>query len=272
MYCVIQKVQNKKPNKYGNYKELKVTETTFGFTGQKKETVYGYTYGSERFERPVLDAYKISIHESYRENGKVKKKQWAICTIGYYDLIDYYPLYDFASRKIEALADELGIDQDSIYTMIDAKLEPIHERIKAEFKATEEYRVKEAFEKITTLYSANKIEFDSIYGHDSYRYCYDVFGELRNPEYLEKLKAEKEANEEYQRRSREHQEKKFNDYYNGGGGSSYSTSSQSNYTDDEKAILKEIYRMASKKFHPDLTGDDGSKMKFITKLKDQWGL
>lgn len=37
-------------------------------------------------------------------------------------------------------------------------------------------------------------------------------------------------------------------------------------------MLKEIYRMAFKKFHPDACGDDGSKMKFLTKLKDKWGL
>lgn len=60
--------------------------------------------------------------------------------------------------------------------------------------------------------------------------------------------------------------------YSSNDSSSYYTNSQSNYTEDEKKVLHEIYRMASKKFHPDVSGDDESKMKFLTKLKDHWGI
>ncbi len=63
----------------------------------------------------------------------------------------------------------------------------------------------------------------------------------------------------------------YSNYSNDSGGSYY-TASQSNYNDDEKKMLHEIYRVASKKFHPDACGDDGSKMKFLTKLKEQWEL
>ena len=73
MFCVIQKIQKKKPDPYGTHKEIVVTETTFGFVGEEPKTSYGYTYSDERFERPILDAYKISIHHSYRENSKVKR-------------------------------------------------------------------------------------------------------------------------------------------------------------------------------------------------------
>ncbi|KOP72405.1 hypothetical protein AMS59_15860 [Lysinibacillus sp. FJAT-14745] len=79
--------------------------------------------------------------------------------------------------------------------------------------------------------------------------------------------------EEYRRRSEEAFERDYEKYYSGGGGgSSYSTASSSTYNEDEKEMLHEIYRMASKKFHPDACGDDGSKMKFLTKLKEQWEL
>ena len=73
MFCVIQKIQKKKSDPYGTRKEIIVTETKFGFAGEEPKTSYGYSYSNERFERPVLDAYKISIHHSYRENGKVKR-------------------------------------------------------------------------------------------------------------------------------------------------------------------------------------------------------
>jgi hypothetical protein len=84
MYCVIQKIVNKKPVQSGYSKELLVDWTTMTYQG-KTETKYSYRYSDERFERPIKDAYKISIHKSYRENGKVKKKQWVICTMSYYN-------------------------------------------------------------------------------------------------------------------------------------------------------------------------------------------
>lgn len=269
MYCVIQKVKRKKPNLYGTHKEIIVTTTTFTIN-QVTKTSYDYSYSEERFERPILDAYKITLHHSFREHGKVKKKQWPICTMGYYDLLEY-SLYDFADRKISSLADELGITSDQIYDMIYKKLDPIIEQVEAEFQQTEEYKVKKEQDKILTIHSARKIEFEQEYGSDTYKYVYDVFGNLRNSEYLEQLKAQKKASEEYQRRSYEEQQK-YNEYFNNSGSSSYSFKSSSTYTEEEKKWLREIYRMTSKKFHPDVCGDDGSKMKFLTKLKDEWNL
>lgn len=273
MYCVIQKVKRKKTDPYGTHKEIIVTTTIFSLPGQGKRTSYGYTYSDERFERPILDAYKISIHHSYRENGKVKKKQWPICTMGYYELIEY-SLYDFADRKIKELADEMDIGKEEIYDMIYKKLDPIIEEVEAEFQQTEEYKAKQEQERLLTLHEARRIEFEEEYGQGEYKYCYDVFGKLRNPEYLEQLKVQKRASEEYRRQSYEEQQKRFEEYFKSGGSSysSYSISSRSNYTDEEKQWLREIYRMASKKFHPDVCGDDGSKMKFLTRLKDEWGL
>lgn len=88
-------------------------------------------------------------------------------------------------------------------------------------------------------------------------------------------KIKKSLGRALQRRSYEEQRKRYKEYFENGGSSSnygsYSIDSQGNYNDNEKKLLHEIYRMASKKFHPDVCGDDGSKMKFLTKLKDQWG-
>ncbi|MED4885633.1 hypothetical protein MKY88_15920 [Lysinibacillus sp. FSL R7-0073] len=74
---------------------------------------------------------------------------------------------------------------------------------------------------------------------------------MRNPKYLEKVIADKKIGDEYTRRSYEESFKR--NYSNfSGDDSSYYTTSQINYTDDEKKMLHEIYRMASKKFHPDV--------------------
>ncbi|MED3799130.1 hypothetical protein P4604_17280 [Lysinibacillus capsici] len=75
MFCVIQKIQKKKPDPYGTHKELQVTINKWSIGNNKPAEHYGYMYSEERFERPILDAFKISIHHSYREQGKVKKKQ-----------------------------------------------------------------------------------------------------------------------------------------------------------------------------------------------------
>lgn len=73
MYCVIQKVQRKNLNTEGHAKELLVEVDTFTIDDEEL-TEYNYQFSEEQFERPVLDAYKNSIHHSYRENGKIKKK------------------------------------------------------------------------------------------------------------------------------------------------------------------------------------------------------
>ena len=272
MFCVIQKIQKKKPDPYGTRKKIIVTETKFGFAGEELKMSYGYTYSNERFERPVLDAYKISIHHSYREKGKVKKKQWVICTMSYYDLIDSWYGDHYTSRTLEEKLNEMGIDEDTFHEMINVKLEPLIKQIEFEFQQTEEYKVKKKHDAILETYRKVQKAFEDLYGEDTYKYCYDVFGELRNPEYLEKVIADKKTRDEYTSRSYEESFKRNYNNYSSGSGSSYSNNETSNYSDDEKKMLHEMYRMASKKFHPDACGDDGSKMKLLTKLKDQWGL
>lgn len=85
MYCVIQEVERKRKNQNGYPKELKSEYMQMSINGQD-ESHYWHHYSKERFERNVKKAYRITIHESYRENGKVKKKQFGICTVDYYDL------------------------------------------------------------------------------------------------------------------------------------------------------------------------------------------
>ncbi|MGG3233964.1 hypothetical protein ABEP17_10810 [Priestia flexa] len=269
MYCVIQTVTNKTPNQYGAYKELVADSFTFGWDGDTK-TKYVYKYGDERFERPVREAYKISIHESYREDGKVKKKQWSICTMSYYDIVDF-SLYDCADGRINEKAEKIGISPDEIYNLIEEKLEPLRVRIEKEFQQSEEYRTKKKHDAIIAAYIESKTKFESVYGSDTYDYCYDVFGNLQNEEYYNQLIKNKKEQEEYQRRSYYNQQHSNYSNYSDDF-SSYFSNSKSTYNEQEKVMLKKIYRVASKKFHPDITNDDGKMMKFLTKLKEEWGI
>ncbi|WP_427107959.1 hypothetical protein [Lysinibacillus xylanilyticus] len=270
MFCVIQRIQKKKPDGHGAAKELLVDTDVYIVDGEEI-MVYAYQYGEERFERPILDAYKISIHHSYRENGKVKKKQWAICTMSYYDVVEYSVEDKIIHSELEAKVSEMGISKGELYKMIYDKLNPLEEAIRAEYEQTDEYKVHQEHMTILRTHRNVRDEFEKLYGKGTYNRIYDVHGTLRNEEYLKKVMAAKKASEEYTRRSQEESQKRFKEQFKNGW-SSYSTASSSNYNDDEKKMLHEIYRMASKKFHPDVSGDDGSKMKFLTKLKEQWEL
>lgn len=189
--------------------------------------------------------------------------------MSYYSLLEYWPGDCINSHVLKHKLKEIGIVEETLWDLIYKKLDPLIEKIKTEYQTTEEYKTKEKHNQILLQYHAAKTKFEETYGSGEYIYCYDIFGTLRNKEYLNKLIDKKKAQEEYTKRSyRSNQHSNYNDYFK----SSYSIGNQSNYTEDEKEMLKKIYRTASKKFHPDISNDDGSMMKFLTKLKEQWGI
>lgn len=271
MYCVIQQIEKKKQNKCGYPKELRSEYMQSSLLG----SYYYYTYSEERFERPIKKAYRISLHESYRQDGKVKKRQFLICTVDYYDFAtDFFNLYDYGGRKIAKVAEQYGVDEDTLYGLINTKLEPLIAQIVAEFQETEEYAMHQEHERITTIYAARKVKFNEQYGFQSsskeYDKCYDVFGELRNPEYLKKIQQEYQNRKEYEEKSRSYYEKFRSNYTNG----SYSDLFSSNHSEKDKDVLKQFYRVLSKKFHPDVNPDidTSEQMKVLNQLKQEWGL
>jgi len=269
MYCVIQEVELKKEDNYGAYKELEACSTSMTdySTGETK-TWYSYNQTGDRFKRPIKKAYKISIHDSYRENGKVKKKQWSICTISYYEVAEGRTWIGDYTLGFDDKAKEIGITEEKLCEMVYKKLDPLIEQIQEEFYQTEEHTIKLAHDMTVKEYINKKHEFEKIYGSNSYDYCYDVFGELKNKEMLDNIKKQYEAAQEKQRSYYENFESNHNSYSN----SSYSTIKQSNYTDTQKEYLKKIYRAAAMKLHPDATKDDGEGMKFLNELKENWGI
>ena len=113
-----------------------------------------------------------------------------------------------------------------------------------------------------------------------YDKIYDVFGILRNPEYLKKIKADYKARKEKERQARKERRSYYENFHgnyrdhSSGGGSSYGISLHHNYTNEEQMLLKQFYRELSKKFHPDSNPDrDTSEhMKMLNRLKGEWGL
>lgn len=267
MYCVIQEIENKRFNEFGAYKQLEVDYMSFGIDGQAR-TKYLYKYTGERFKRPIRKAYKISIHKSYRKEGKVKKKQWVICTIGYYELLEFWPGDYINQSKLNEKLQEMNISEDELWDMVYEKLDPVIKKAESEFQKTEEYKTHKKHREIIDRYLESKKEFESLYGSDTYDYCYDIFGVLRNEKYLKDLKATYEAQKTYRDNYSSYHS---NDYSNYDFSGCFKTNT-SNYTKEEKTYLKTIYKAAAMKLHPDIKKDNGEGMKFLNKLKDEWGI
>lgn len=277
MFCVIQEVKTHKLST-GEPKRIEAYRNSWKLSDEEYYS-YGWRYSEERFERPLKPSYRISIHQSYRENGKIKKKQTVICTMQYYSIIDWGSwIGDYVIGGLSAKAEILGVSEDELYDMIYEKFQPIVDKIQAEYEKTEEYKIKKENKKIINEYHTRKSEFAKKYEVDQNKYdkCYDVFGELKNADCLEKIKREYKQRKEYEEKSRSYQENFYSNYskYFNGGGSSYYNSISNNHTDEDKETLKQFYRILSKKFHPDANPDiDTSKeMQLLNKLKAEWGV
>ena len=274
MHCYIQEIQMKSSNSIGEGKELYVTTSNWTMNGIPY-TSYGYTYSDERFERPIKTAYKVTLHDkSYRnDKGKVRKNQYHVTTIRYYDLVDYYWGDCLLHSRIDDIAEQMNVDTDSIWNEITEKLDALQDKVKDEFAQTEEYKAKKAHDAALSKYRKKKIEFAEKYEvqENEYDRCYDIFGVLRNSEYLEKIKREFSARKEYEKRSSSYQ-REYRSNYNGYSGA-YRTSTLNSglSSEKEKEYYKKFYRTLAAKYHPDVTGD-GEAMKFLNKLKESWGI
>lgn len=264
MFCVIQEIKLKKVTSKGESKYIEPTEDIIN-----GRTIYSYRMSDERFIRDKNISYKITLHKSYRENGKIKKKQWHICNMSYYTIYEYSLEDCVYSGKIKDLATELGVTEEYIYGLIDKKLDPLYEQIKEEYEQTEEYKTSQKHSEIIKKYMETKRKFDTKYGHNTYEQCYDVFGNLKNEERLIELKEQYKRNQEYQRSYYGNSKSNYNDYNN----SSYHENNKSNYNENDKKILKKIYKKLAMEFHPDRNNNSEESqraMQIINNLKDEW--
>lgn len=269
MYCVIQEIKLKKPDMKGHSKYIEPYTWSSG-----NEVYHSYRMSNECFERNINKAYKVSIHHSYRENGKVKKKQWVICTIGYYYMIEFGNWIGDCCR-LEDRLEAIGISEEELCDLVYAKLDPLTEKIKNEYKETEEYRASKKNNEIIKKHQASEREFNKKYG-GGYDQCYDVFGELKNESKLNQILEDYKVRKEYEEKSKQYQDEWFkrsyysnsNGNYNNNGSSSYSNNSYSNYNEEEKKLLKEAFKLLAMKHHPD-RGGDTEKMAAINNLKEK---
>lgn len=305
MFCVIQEIINKRDNPPGYPKRLELTSYKICAEDGTEQTKWGYFYSEECFERPVKKSYKVSIHQSYRDKeGKPRKKQYNLFTVKYYDLaMGQFDTYNWGGDKIEKVAAKLDVAQDDIYEAVESKIKALELQIEDEFLQTEESQTHRKHLETIWKYESRKRQFNMEYrlrdSDDFYDYCYDVFGNLRNPEmleliqreYLEREKArkreEKQRQENFEKWFRDFNWKQFesrhfgsssyqkynSDNYKSSDGS-YHSGEKSTYTDEQKAIRKKFLRVLEKNFHPDSNiGKDTTKeMLEVYKVREEWGL
>lgn len=270
MFCVIQEIHLKKENTSGPQAVLEVY-SPFSIGGKPK---YSYQYTGERFTRSIKTAYKISVHESYRENGKVRKRQHCVGTVDYYSIAtDWFCLGDY-DKRIEGIADALGVDPALVYDTINMKVEPLIDRVVAEYQSTAEYKTHAKHQKVIDRYNKAKSRFYKKYGIDAdeYDYCYNVFGEVMNQAYIDQITAASEQRQQAYS-SYDNQSHSTHNYSSGSTDySGYLNHFTSTYTEDEKGFLKKFYKALSMKYHPDMNqgADTTKEMQLLNKLKDEW--
>ena len=274
MYVSVQKIYGKS-KVYGYSKDVVTTTLNIGTTVR-----YGWRYSEEQFERENY-SYKIVVKESYRENGKVKQKQAVLGTYHWFDFLDHYVYPDdwFYDKLEEIFPDKTQEQIDAVCDEIDRKVEIIEREESDKWHSSKEYKVHNKHLNLIRKYELEKKTFDMLYGEDIFEQVYDIHLKVMNQnlyKQLSKLREEKkkadDAKREYERRSREEQQKQWEKYFKGFGDGSYSIGSSSNYTVKEKEYLKKFYRALAAKFHPDVLGGDNEPMLLVNKLKEQWGV
>ena len=233
MYCVIQKLKVKSPFTISFIKDINVV------THDNEEvTTYGYETVEE--ELKSYTRYKISLHESYREDGVIKKRQYYIITedalaLAYYG---YYSIEDcITEEKLEYIMEQTGKTKMEIEEIFRSKVEPLTNKMQQCLEQKELYKVHCKHLETLNYYRMKKCDFEKVYGVDTYDQCYNVYGDLMNSKRLEYMKQIKKTKEEYERSYREKQNSNYWDKFN-----SYFNKSNSNYTEQETKLLKEAFK------------------------------
>lgn len=265
MYFYIQEIEMKRKTKGSSKEILLGTKNIDGIL------VNTYAFSEECFERPIKKSYQITLHESYRENGKIKKRQYVVAHLNYYDIAEscedeHYAfedtLYCRLFDKLDLIIKTFDIQEDkkddfidNLYDSFATKIDPLFSEIRKEFMETEEGKIFLKYKKIFYDYESAKRKFLSEHDAFSQEYdiCFDLYGNLTNELYLEKI-----------RRRKSDQKKEYRNY----------NSSRKIYTTNQRKMLRQFYRILVKTFHPDsnIGKDTSEQMKFLNKIKEEWGL
>lgn len=194
-------------------------------------------------------------------------------------MVEYWIGDCIRPKKLESIAAGLNVSIDHLWELINAKVDPLQERIRAEFEKTPEYETSIKHAKILESYRSKKQAFSKGWGvdADTYDYCYNVFGEVVNQPYIDEITAAAlEADRQREHTYRSYYDTGSSNYTEGGNDWSklFGSASITAYTAEEKGLLKKFYKSLSKIYHPDknLDADTHAEMVLLNKLKREWGV
>lgn len=260
MNCVIKKV-NTAQQTAGTSKYLHV------FTSQYEDEPirYCYIHSTEKFERLNTSAYEIWI--LYGPEGKKNnRQQQKIASLHYYDLAEGKSWQDFIEKnELERILRESKTDPLKLEALIDNKVIPLQQQIQQKFSETAEGKAQKKIKETLLRHQESKRNFESVWGAGTYDFIYDVFGNLKNEEFLNWLQSFQQGPQKKRESTsanfKKSQQKKQR---------SNSAASPS-FTESEKVWLKKFYRTLAREYHPD-SGGETEAMILINKLKGDWDI
>ncbi len=263
MQCIIEEIMRDQVNSVGAPKEIQVSSYAWTNHGESGKT-YTYQMSKERFTRDDKRAYRIVLMDESISN--------LVAIIGYYDLVDYNTEDCIGDRLLEQLSGKMGVTVEAIWSIILEQLKPLQQAIKQEFSQSEEAKTSKHNQEIIREYEEKKRKFCMEFGMDGTKYdrCYNVFGELMDGSYLNKLHEQVAARQQFSANSKRKHKESWRHF----SGSSERLLSHTSYSLEEQEILERFYKTLAKKFHPDANpGVDTSKeMQLLNQLKSQWGI
>ncbi|MDO5292115.1 MAG: hypothetical protein Q4F05_05125 [bacterium] len=264
MQCKIEEFELDQVRSKGAPKKIIVDEFEWVSGGEHGKT-YTHRMSAERFERTNKQAYRIIVVE---DNGK----ECPVATLTYYDFVDFNIEDCIGDRLIEQIAKEMNTTAEAVWDVIKEKLENLRDKIRFEFGQTEEYLENKKNQQILEAYQKAKKKFSMELGVDQTKYdhIYNVFGELKDADYLNKVHEQIKEREKFSENSR----RKHKEAWRNFSGSSDFFGSKGNYSEEDKDMLSKFYKVLAKKFHPDANpGIDTSKeMQLLNEIKKDWGV
>ncbi|MCP4104446.1 MAG: hypothetical protein GY749_02760 [Desulfobacteraceae bacterium] len=106
----------------------------------------GYEITGEEIKRELKDKWQIVLCESYKADGKTKKKQWNIGVVTYWDIVDDKHGKNpgilsqrFRNRIKEHFPGADDAEADNIYRLIQNKIKPVQQDVLKEYHDSEEF-------------------------------------------------------------------------------------------------------------------------------------
>ena len=221
--------------------------------------------GDKIIRAPKTTAWKLFLNHSYRENGKVKKKQAYILTIHHWNVVDEYQRFLTAFNEDEVhpgwccVSDDLSgyfdekilhsfpdADLDEVWELFEKKIKPLEDAIIGEFKQSEEYQ----------WWEINR-----------------AMKEEEKERKREEKRKEEARQEEERRQQYQYQQKSREEFYRSFNFDTASSSSSLSLSDEEANLLIRhfdvVYKQLAVKVHPDKIGGDTEKMKILNSLNER---